>query len=90
MHYHGITARTAYKLYVTFTFPHSWETICPSDIYFLTFHSAALAGGFGGVAGIFALFFFAEVPRVSKDIMQKVPVLGNYFVKTVAPEDNPF
>merc|ERR1712154_609275 len=23
-----------------------------------------LAGGFGGVAGIFAIFFFAEVPRV--------------------------
>ncbi|KAF2003000.1 hypothetical protein P154DRAFT_108549 [Amniculicola lignicola CBS 123094] len=49
-----------------------------------------LAGGFGGVAGFFALWFFAEVPRVSKDIMQKVPVLGDYFVKTIPPEDNPF
>ncbi|KAF2710916.1 hypothetical protein K504DRAFT_453948 [Pleomassaria siparia CBS 279.74] len=52
--------------------------------------SGVLAGGFGGVAGIFALFFFAEVPKVSKDIMQKVPILGSYFVKEIAPEDNPF
>ncbi|KAF2118844.1 ubiquinol-cytochrome-c reductase complex subunit-domain-containing protein [Lophiotrema nucula] len=49
-----------------------------------------MAAGFGGVAGFFALFFFAEVPKVSKDIMQKVPVLGDYFVKEIPPEDNPF
>lgn len=45
---------------------------------------------FGVVAGTFALVFFAEVPRVSKDIMQRIPILGDYFVKEVAPEDNPF
>ncbi|KAH7089492.1 ubiquinol-cytochrome-c reductase complex subunit-domain-containing protein [Paraphoma chrysanthemicola] len=50
----------------------------------------ALAGGFGGVAGFFALFFFAEVPKVRDDIMKKVPVLGDFFVKEIAPEDNPF
>ncbi|ORY15496.1 ubiquinol-cytochrome-c reductase complex subunit-domain-containing protein [Clohesyomyces aquaticus] len=49
-----------------------------------------LAGGFGGVAGIFAIFFFAEVPRVREDIMKKIPVLGSYFVKEIPPEDNPF
>lgn len=49
-----------------------------------------LAAGFGGVAGIFALFFFAEVPRVREDIMKKVPVLGDYFDVKIAPEDNPF
>lgn len=49
-----------------------------------------MAAGFGGVAGFFALFFFAEVPRVREDIMRKVPVLGDYFVKEIAPEDNPF
>ncbi|KAF2463662.1 uncharacterized protein BDR25DRAFT_307689 [Lindgomyces ingoldianus] len=49
-----------------------------------------LAGGFGGVAGIFALFFFSEVPRVRIDIMQKIPVIGDYFVKEIPPEDNPF
>jgi hypothetical protein len=53
-------------------------------------HSGTTAGAFAGVAGIFALFFFAEVPRVRIDIMQKIPILGNYFVKEIPPEDNPF
>jgi hypothetical protein len=48
------------------------------------------AGGFGAVAGIFALFFFAEVPRVRDDIMLKIPGVGSYFVKEIPPEDNPF
>ncbi|KAF2025298.1 hypothetical protein EK21DRAFT_116934 [Setomelanomma holmii] len=54
------------------------------------FKYGALAGGFGGVAGFFALFFFAEVPRVREDIMKRVPILGSYFVKEIPPEDNPF
>ncbi|KAF2443387.1 hypothetical protein P171DRAFT_521950 [Karstenula rhodostoma CBS 690.94] len=49
-----------------------------------------LAAGFGGVAGFFALFFFAEVPRVRNDIMLKIPVIGDYFIVDVPPEDNPF
>ncbi|KAF2742924.1 hypothetical protein M011DRAFT_529496 [Sporormia fimetaria CBS 119925] len=49
-----------------------------------------LLGGFGGVAGIFALFFFAEVPRVRDDIMKKIPILDKIFTKEIAPEDNPF
>ncbi|KAH8712216.1 ubiquinol-cytochrome-c reductase complex subunit-domain-containing protein [Phaeosphaeriaceae sp. PMI808] len=52
--------------------------------------AGVLAGGFGGVAGFFALFFFAEVPRVREDVMKKVPILGNYFHVEIAPEDNPF
>ena len=56
----------------------------------LTYPSGMLLGGFGGVAGFFALFFFAEVPRVREDIMKKIPVLGDYFIKEVPPEDNPF
>ena len=53
-------------------------------------HSATTAALFGGVAGVAALFFFAEVPRVRKDIMIKIPIVGDYFVKELAPEDNPF
>ncbi|KAH7392925.1 ubiquinol-cytochrome-c reductase complex subunit-domain-containing protein [Pyrenochaeta sp. MPI-SDFR-AT-0127] len=52
--------------------------------------AGVLAGGFGGVAGFFALFFFAEVPKVRDDIMKKIPVLGDYYVNEIAPEDNPF
>ena len=33
-------------------------------------HRAYTAGGFGAVAGIFALFFFSDIPKVRKDIMQ--------------------
>jgi len=52
--------------------------------------SAFLAGSLGAAAGAFALFFFCDVPRVRIDIMEKIPVLGDYFVKKIAPEDNPF
>ncbi|MCJ1368157.1 hypothetical protein MMC16_007298 [Acarospora aff. strigata] len=52
--------------------------------------NAYTAAGFGAVAGIFALFFFSDVPKVRKDIMQKMPVIGEYFVKEVPPSDNPF
>lgn len=63
----------------------------PPRLHKLTFTpSGALLGGFGGVAGFFALFFFAEVPRVREDIMKKVPILGNYFHVEIPPEDNPF
>ncbi|CAL8580722.1 hypothetical protein XPA_006442 [Xanthoria parietina] len=48
------------------------------------------AGSFGVVAGVFALFFFADVPKVRRDIMQKLPVVGDYFVREVPPSDNPF
>ncbi|KAI8943765.1 hypothetical protein NX059_001741 [Plenodomus lindquistii] len=49
-----------------------------------------LAGGFGGAAGFFALFFFAEVPKVRDDIMKKIPVLDKFFTNEIPPEDNPF
>lgn len=49
-----------------------------------------MAGAFGVTAGIFALFFFDGVPRVKEDILQKVPIIGEFFVNEVPPEDNPF
>jgi hypothetical protein len=49
-----------------------------------------ILAGFGVSAGIFALFFFGEVPKVRKDILSKVPIIGDYFVHEVPPEDNPF
>jgi hypothetical protein len=36
-----------------------------ADIY-----SGVTLGAFGGVAGVFAIFFFSDIPRVRKDIMQ--------------------
>lgn len=49
-----------------------------------------MAGAFGVAAGIFALLFFDEVPRVREDILRKVPVVGGYFVRETPPEDDPF
>ncbi|KAL4764754.1 cytochrome b-c1 complex subunit 10 [Aspergillus foveolatus] len=51
---------------------------------------AGIAGTFGVSAGVFALFFFGEVPRVRKDILQKLPFFDTYLDRTIAPEDNPF
>ncbi|KAH7412599.1 ubiquinol-cytochrome-c reductase complex subunit-domain-containing protein [Cadophora sp. MPI-SDFR-AT-0126] len=45
-------------------------------------------GAFGGVAGVFAVFFFAEVPKVRNDIMVKVPIIGQHFVKEIPASDN--
>ncbi|CAG5152514.1 uncharacterized protein ALTATR162_LOCUS2800 [Alternaria atra] len=66
----------------------------PKNYHGLTLNQAAkygvLAAGFGGVAGFFALFFFAEVPKVRDDIMKKIPVLDKFFTHEIPPEDNPF
>ncbi len=54
------------------------------------FRYGSIAAGFGVAAGTFAIFFFGEIPRVRKDILQKVPIIGDYFVREIPPEDNPF
>lgn len=43
-------------------------------------HRGLTAASFGGVAGIFALFFFSDVPKVRKDIMQ----VGSYSITTAS------
>ncbi|KAI0132873.1 ubiquinol-cytochrome-c reductase complex subunit-domain-containing protein [Xylariales sp. AK1849] len=53
-------------------------------------HSGFKAGAFGGVA-LFAVIFYASgIPRVQRDILQKVPGLSSFFVKDVPASDNPF
>ncbi|OBT73969.1 hypothetical protein VF21_05962 [Pseudogymnoascus sp. 05NY08] len=46
--------------------------------------------GFGASAGFFALFFFGEVPIVRKDILSKVPFIGERFIREIPASDNPF
>ena len=31
-----------------------------------------------------------QVPKVRSDILSKLPVVGEYFVREIPPEDNPF
>lgn len=45
---------------------------------------------FGGALGVAGIFFASDVPKVRTDIMQKLPFVGSYFIKEIAPEDNPF
>ncbi|KAK7741764.1 hypothetical protein SLS53_004828 [Cytospora paraplurivora] len=46
------------------------------------------SAGLGGVA-LFAVIFYASgIPKVQRDVLQKVPFIGSYFVNVVAPEDN--
>ncbi|KUL84024.1 hypothetical protein ZTR_07122 [Talaromyces verruculosus] len=52
--------------------------------------AGTIAGGFGVAAGLFAVFFFGEVPRVRKDVLQKLPFFDKYLDRTIPPEDNPF
>ncbi|KAL0930599.1 uncharacterized protein CTRU02_214674 [Colletotrichum truncatum] len=48
------------------------------------------AAGFGAAAGIAALFYTSGIPRIQKDILQKIPVFGQNFIKEIHPADNPF
>ncbi|KAF2199449.1 hypothetical protein GQ43DRAFT_398716 [Delitschia confertaspora ATCC 74209] len=85
------TVREAYKAYQS---PYGPKYKQQFNFHGITKQHAirfgTMAGSFGAVAGIFALFFFAEVPKVRDDIMIKVPIIGEYFEKKIAPEDNPF
>jgi hypothetical protein len=49
-----------------------------------------MGAGFG-VATVIALALFMEdIPSVRKDIFVNLPIVGQYWDRTVAPEDNPF
>ncbi|PNY27170.1 Uncharacterized protein TCAP_02907 [Tolypocladium capitatum] len=40
---------------------------------------------FGGAGGIAALLFVSSIPRVKRDILQHIPVVGTLFVKEEVP-----
>ncbi|EZF33024.1 hypothetical protein TMEN_4691 [Trichophyton mentagrophytes] len=44
----------------------------------------------GAATGIFAIFFLGDVPRIREDILMNIPVIGSYWDRSIAPEDNPF
>jgi hypothetical protein len=52
--------------------------------------SATMGAGFS-VATVIALALLMEdIPSVRKDIFVNLPIVGQYWDRTVAPEDNPF
>jgi hypothetical protein len=46
--------------------------------------------GMGAAAGTALLFLAEDIPVVRKDIFLNIPIIGSYWEKTIAPEDNPF
>ncbi|KAK1070122.1 hypothetical protein LTR74_004274 [Friedmanniomyces endolithicus] len=79
----GIMNRTSLQAWYVRE-PHSESTFAARE------RMGTMGIGFGAVAGIFALFFFDGVPKVQKDILQKIPIIGDFYVHEVPPEDNPF
>ncbi|KAF2398237.1 hypothetical protein EJ06DRAFT_558613 [Trichodelitschia bisporula] len=92
--HHGIQPWSVRSNYRTYKSPYGPKYKIEPQFHGITLSRATrmgyIAGAMGASAGIFALFFFAEVPRVRMDIMEKVPILGDYFKVEIAPEDNPF
>ncbi|CDO52091.1 hypothetical protein DV451_005085 [Geotrichum candidum] len=47
-------------------------------------------GLWGAAAGAGVLFFADSIPRLQRDVYQKIPVVGSYFDKSVPATDSPF
>merc|ERR1712137_1508028 len=70
----AVSMRSPYKAYRS---PFGPQYTIPKNYHGLTLNQAAKYGVLA--AGFFALFFFAEVPKVRDDIMKKIPVLDKFF-----------
>jgi hypothetical protein len=46
--------------------------------------------GFVAATAVALLLFMEEVPPVRRDIFEKLPIIGGYWKREVAPEDNPY
>jgi len=90
----GITPPKSQPGYQTYRSPYGPKYTVQKNLHGWTLKSATklglTLGGFGGAAGIFALFFFSDIPRVRNDIMINLPIIGQHFVKEIPPSDNPF
>ncbi|KAH8775100.1 ubiquinol-cytochrome-c reductase complex subunit-domain-containing protein [Hyaloscypha finlandica] len=90
----GILPPKVQPKYQTYKSPYGPKYTVQNNLRGWTFKSVSRLGmtlaGFGGVAGFFAVYFFSDVPRVRKDIWQKVPIIGQHYVKEVPASDNPF
>ena len=45
-------------------------------------------GAFGGVALFGVIYFASGIPRVQRDILQKLPVIGPHFIHEIPASDN--
>ncbi|KAK4110308.1 hypothetical protein N656DRAFT_781938 [Canariomyces notabilis] len=80
--------------YPTYKSPYGPKYFYQPQFYGITPREAAKlglkAGLFGGVA-LFAVVFYASgIPRIQRDILQKIPFVRQYFIKEIPASDNPF
>ncbi|RYO98668.1 hypothetical protein DL764_007027 [Monosporascus ibericus] len=52
--------------------------------------SGMKSAAFGGVAFFGVVYYASGIPRVQRDILQKLPIIGKNFVHEVPASDNPF
>ncbi|MCJ1244943.1 hypothetical protein MMC30_002144 [Trapelia coarctata] len=92
--HHGAQTWTQRPDYKTYKSPFGPDYQIRKNFHGIDIKTAGRFGitmaGFGVATGIFALFFFSDVPKVRKDIMQKLPIIGDLFVREIPPSDNPF
>ncbi|TVY31437.1 hypothetical protein LOCC1_G008686, partial [Lachnellula occidentalis] len=90
----GVLPATGPRSYTSYKSPYGPKYSFQPNLNGITLKSATrlgmTLGAFGGVAGVFALFFFSDIPKVRNDIMIKLPVIGDHFVKEIPASDNPF
>ncbi|KAK4125853.1 hypothetical protein N657DRAFT_632048 [Parathielavia appendiculata] len=62
-------------------------TITPKTVM----RTSVKAGLFGGVALFTVIFYASGIPRIQQDILQRIPIIGQRFIKEKIPaSDNPF
>ncbi|ODQ51552.1 hypothetical protein SAICODRAFT_20570 [Saitoella complicata NRRL Y-17804] len=44
----------------------------------------------GATAGVAAIFLLSGLPRMKRDVLQKVPFVGGYFINEIPASDSPF
>jgi ubiquinol-cytochrome c reductase subunit 10 len=49
-----------------------------------------ILGIWGAAAGIGALFLIEGVPRTRQDILSKIPIIGEHWIREIPASDNPF
>ncbi|KJX94011.1 hypothetical protein TI39_contig4227g00006 [Zymoseptoria brevis] len=90
----GVTPWRQPVTYETFRSKYGPQYKIPYTFYGITtqhiLRVGQLAGGFGLAAGIFAIYFFDGIPKVQRDILDKVPFIRSFYNKEIPPEDNPF
>lgn len=91
---HGVTTWQQKPDYTTYKSPYGPNYNVRPNFHGINLSRAMkfgiTAGSFGVVGMVFALQFFSDVPKVRTDILQKIPVIGDHFVKEIPPSDNPF